>query len=207
MASETITYETSRPAKTFGTNTYLFLGIIFTALGAYYFGTQSNWERPEEYIPLGIIFMLGLYFIVGYTGKWALPKSKPYYEKSEFFINSETNELIYRRTFNQNQPHTFVVCSLDGVESFDYKVESKTTTSRVGTMEDSYGSGLGHTMPTGLNYKYRNVTTTCHTNYLILLPSKEKTIVSSSISNMSYFVQDLNELIAKQNSPTSPQSL
>ena len=67
MKRKSIIYETNKPAKTFATNTYLFLGIVFTGLGVYYFGTQSNWERPEEYIPLGIIFMLGLYFIVGYS--------------------------------------------------------------------------------------------------------------------------------------------
>jgi hypothetical protein len=194
-----IIYETSRPAKTFATNTYLFLAIVMTVIGAYYFGTQINWERPEEYIPIGICFLIGLVLLIAYQGKWTIPKSKPFYSKLEYYINSETNELVYISTFNQNPPHTFVVCSLDGVESFDYEVKSKTTTSRVGGIEDSYGSGLGHTTPSGLNYGYRNVTTISHTNYLTLLPTKEKIIVSSSISNMSYFAEELNELLAKNN--------
>lgn len=199
MKSDSIIYETFRPAKTFATNTYLFLGIVLTGVGLYYFATQSNWERPEEFIPLGLGLLIGLYFLAGYQSKWTLPYSKPFYSKSEYFINSETNELQCCSTFNQNPTHTFVVCSLEGVESFDYKVESKTTTTRVGDYEDSYSTGLADTMPTGLIYRYRNVTTTTITNFIILLPSMEKIIVSSSISSMPQFAKELNELLTKQN--------
>ncbi len=204
---QSIIYETSRPAKTFTTNTYLFFGIVLCSIGIYYFTTQLNWNRPEEYIPLGAILTIGLYFLLGYQGNWPIPSSKGYTEKLEYSINSETNNLECTRTFQKHPPHRFILCSLDGVQSFDYTVESRTTTTRTGGVEQGYGAGLGDTSPTGLAYRYQNVTSSNHTNFIILLPSNKKVQVSSSISNISDFAMKLKELLAMQNSPTSPQSL
>ncbi len=92
---KSIIYETKRPARTFKKQVYMFLGIIMTGIGAYYFVSQANFGRPEEYIPLGLILLIGLYLLLGFLLNLKLPGSKSSYLKQEFPINPSTHDLEY----------------------------------------------------------------------------------------------------------------
>jgi hypothetical protein len=195
MSNQTIVHEHIRQAKTFAPLKFLILGIALMGVGAYYFIFTPNWERLEEVIPLGIGLILGLYFLIAHLGKWALPLSKPFYRKIEYVINRTSNELEYYFESTNVARNKEVLCSLDGVESFDFRTENKTATTRGGRVEQDYigVSSLGKASPTGAYYESTTKTYSTTKNILILLPTKEEVIITEVGIDMGQFVKELNK--------------
>lgn len=199
MYSESIIFETKKPAKTFRKPIYLFLGIVLSGIGIYYFITQLNWGRPEEFIPLGIMLIIGLYFCIGHYGNLAIPNSKHIYRIDEYRIDYSNMELIYTVESNSFPSKQMVLCTIKGVTSFDYKVDNITKTANRNSTEFDPYSPIGSTSPSGISYKTSRQTASIHKQHLILQPAKTAIELPSHISNISNFINELNQLLAKQN--------
>ncbi len=200
MNSNTIIYETKRPAKTFKKQIYLFLGVIMTGLGVYYFVSQANFGRPEEYIPLGLSLLIGLYLLLGFILNLKIPGSKSSYIKQEFTINPSTHDLEYvfeSPVLNRKE----VLFSLKDVTLVNYREESKnitSTTERV-RMDPVPMTAISKTSPSGLHLEKNSSSYTQKKYFLTLIPSNQEILLNVSVPNVELFVKELNKLIEIQN--------
>lgn len=195
MKIQTIVHESFTPAKKFTSGIYLLLGVGLTGIGIYYFATQFNSERIEEWLPLGLAVVIGLYFLFAYLGKWNLPNSKPLYKKSEYILNAETNMFYIYFTSTNADRKLQDSFSLVGVDSFEGREErkSKTSTYTEVVQDGSQSSALGKASLTGTYGSKKTVTYTETTQFLIFQPSGEEIEFSFNYSSLDRFVDELNE--------------
>ncbi|TNE56011.1 MAG: hypothetical protein EP338_01645 [Bacteroidetes bacterium] len=184
--------------KTFSPTIYLLLGLFLAGLGVYYFTTQFREDRIEEWLPLGISLLLGIYLIIGHRAGWKRPGSKYSFYKHDFLYHPETRELLI--IFSSNRIRRRIDQRIDLSDTTQVQLTSKAKSSQRSetTLEHDPMKILpmGQATPTG------SYTTTSTVNYrhqltfLKKFPSEEEIQLKFSPKMSATFEEKLNELLS-----------
>lgn len=174
----TLLFENSkeRKSKTFAKKNYLFLGIALTAVGVYYFTTQFNSDRVEEWLPLGLIGGIGIVLIIANRLRLKLPGSKDFRASRKYFYDDVKKELQVIFESNTVSPKTDQTISLQGVTEVDVRVEESSRQVRETRVKHDplKFTPLGQSSPTGTYTTTNTKTYNTRKVFLILMPSGEE---------------------------------
>ncbi|GAB5416171.1 MAG: hypothetical protein Crog4KO_12450 [Crocinitomicaceae bacterium] len=197
MDKNRITVRKERKAKTFKPKGFLYFGLAAIGVGCYYFFTQFNSERIEEWLPLGIILVVGLLLTIAHLKGSKFPGSEDFWMETEFVIDRE-NKLFKINFSNSNGVEkNQVTADISEVEHFEHRIDTSSRTVKSSEVVHDPMQILpkGQASTTGT---YVEITTKNYVErkvMLILQPSGAEIKLKSTPENLEEFVKQLNDIL------------
>ncbi len=183
--------------KTFAPTKYVVAGIVLAGIGLFYFTTQFKADRIEEWLPLGISLLLGLYLILANRAKWKIPGSKHSFYQRDFIFDPSTGHLTI--VFKSNTSSSIIdqTIALTHVTHVDIRTETSAKTQKETEVVQDVVQilPLGKATPTGV-YTKTSTKTYRHTQtFMTLHPSEEEIKLIFTPSDLPHFQEKLNEAL------------